>query len=74
MTVAQRPAGSDGRFVDALGEAVIRTWGGLPQEIQRVIFEEAVLAGHQTERDESLREQLAEFLHDHHPRTAKMTT
>jgi hypothetical protein len=25
--------------------------------------------GHQRERDESLREQLARFLHDRHPRT-----
>jgi len=28
------------------------------------------LLGHQTERDESLREQLAQFLHSHHERTA----
>jgi hypothetical protein len=26
--------------------------------------------GHQGEQDESLREQLAKFLHDHHERTA----
>ncbi|MGE0752670.1 MAG: hypothetical protein AB7K64_19015 [Variibacter sp.] len=74
MTVAQRLSGSDGRFVDALGEAVVRAWGFLPQDIQKTIFEEAVLAGYRGERDEALREQLAEFLHDHHPRTAKMTT
>jgi hypothetical protein len=28
------------------------------------------VAGDHTERDESLREQLAQFLHDKHPRTA----
>jgi hypothetical protein len=28
-----------------------------------------VVAGHHTERDESLREQLAVFLHQRHPRT-----
>jgi hypothetical protein len=28
-----------------------------------------VLLGHQREEDESLREQLAKFLHDHHART-----
>jgi hypothetical protein len=33
------------------------------------LFEDAVAAGHRTERDESLREQLAVFLHQHHPRT-----
>jgi hypothetical protein len=27
------------------------------------------VAGHQSERDESLREELAKYLHDHHERT-----
>lgn len=58
------------RFTAALGEAVVDAWGQLPQEIQQLIFEKAVVCGHHDERDESLREQLAEFLHDHHPRTA----
>ena len=34
------------------------------------ILEAAVIAGHHDERDESLREQLAAFLHERHPRTA----
>jgi hypothetical protein len=59
----------DSRFVLALGRAVIAAWGELPQEIQHRLFEDAVIAGHHTERDESLREQLAMFLHQHHPRT-----
>ena len=58
------------RFTQALGEAVVATWGELPREIQEKLFEKAVVCGHHTERDESLREQLAEFLHDRHPRTA----
>ena len=58
------------RFALALGEAVLDAWAELPQEIQKQIFEKAVVKGHHDERDESLREQLAEFLHDHHPRTA----
>jgi hypothetical protein len=58
------------RFSVALGEAVLEAWGDLPQEIQQLLFERAVVKGHHDERDESLREQLAEFLHDHHPRTA----
>jgi hypothetical protein len=33
------------------------------------LFERAVVLGHKSERDESLREQLAKFLHDHHTRT-----
>jgi hypothetical protein len=58
------------RFTRALGEAVVEVWGELPRDIQEKLFEQAVVCGHHTEKDESLREQLAEFLHDRHPRTA----
>ena len=57
------------RFAAALGEAVVQAWGELPRDIQEMLFETAVVCGHHDERDESLREQLAEFLHDQHPRT-----
>jgi hypothetical protein len=57
------------RFALALGQAVIRSWGGLPQEIQHTLFESAVVAGHHSEKDEMFREQLAAYLHDKHPRT-----
>jgi hypothetical protein len=57
------------RFAQALGEAVIGTWGTLPQDVQQLLFENAVVAGHHGEQDESLREQLALFLHERHPRT-----
>jgi hypothetical protein len=57
------------RFASALGQAVIARWAELSQDTQHLIFEQAVLCGHHDERDESLREQLAEFLHDNHPRT-----
>lgn len=53
--------------VGALGEATLACWPQLSQDTQHAIFEKAVLCGHQ----ESLREQLAEFLHDNHPRTEK---
>ena len=59
----------DEQFAQVLGAAVVRAWARLPQEIQQVLFEEAVVAGHRGERDESLREQLAAYLHDRHPRT-----
>ena len=59
------------RFVGVMGQAAIDLWSELPQEIQQNLFERAVLLGHKTERDESLREQLAQFLHEHHERTAK---
>lgn len=59
----------DSRYALALGQAVIKAWGELPQDVQQRLFEDAVIAGHHTERDEALREQLAAFLHDRHPRT-----
>jgi hypothetical protein len=49
----------------ALGEAVIRIWSNLPQDVQNHLFQEAVMS-----RGESIRSQLAVFLHDKHSRTA----
>lgn len=57
------------RYFLALGAAAADFWSNLPQELQHGLFERAVVRGHKGERDESLREQLAKFLHDHHPRT-----
>jgi len=48
----------------ALGEAVIRIWSNLPQEVQDHLFKGAVAS-----RGESIRSQLAVFLHEKHPRT-----
>jgi hypothetical protein len=58
-----------GRFFRALGAAAADLWSKLPHEQQQALFERAVLLGHRGERDESLREQLAKFLHEHHART-----
>ena len=58
------------RFAHVLGLAALDLWSELPRELQQALFERAVVLGHQTERDESLREQLAQFLHAHHERTA----
>jgi glucose-6-phosphate-specific signal transduction histidine kinase len=60
-----------GRYFLVLGAAVADLWSELPQELQQQLFERAVVLGHQGEQDESLREQLAQFLHDHHDRTAQ---
>jgi hypothetical protein len=49
----------------ALGEAVIRIWSNLPQDVQNHLFQEAVMS-----QGESMRSQLAVFLHDKHSRTA----
>ena len=48
----------------ALGEAVIRIWSNLPQDVQNHLFREVVRS-----QGESIRSQLAIFLHDKHPRT-----
>jgi hypothetical protein len=60
---------ADGQFARLLGSAAIHLWGELPQSAQEKLFEHAVLVGHQSEADESLRERLAQFLHDRHKRT-----
>ena len=49
----------------ALGEAVVRIWSTLPQDVQNHLFQEAVMS-----QGESIRSQLAVFLHDKHSRTA----
>jgi hypothetical protein len=53
------------QFSRALGEAVVKMWGHLPNALQSRLFEEAV-----TSQDVTLRPQLAVFLHGKHPRTA----
>jgi hypothetical protein len=60
----------EARFREVMGAALIRMWGDLPQPLQEELFECAVRLGHQSERDEMLREQLAKYLHEHHKRTA----
>ena len=53
------------RLAPLIGNAVIHLWAELPTEIQEKLFEHAVVIGHQSKRDESLREQLARNLEDH---------
>jgi hypothetical protein len=57
------------RYLHALGTAAADLWSELPQELQHRLFERAIVLGHRGEQDESLREQLAKFLHEHHART-----
>jgi hypothetical protein len=49
----------------ALGEAVVRMWGHLPNHLQNRLFREALNA-HRPD----MRPRLALFLHDKHPRTS----
>jgi len=58
------------RFHQVMGMATVDLWSKLPRDIQEHLFERAVELGHRTEQDESLREQLAHFLHGQHTRTA----
>ena len=58
-----------GRYFLVLGAATADLWSDLPQDLQQMVFERAVVLGHQGEGDESQREQLAKFLHEHHART-----
>jgi hypothetical protein len=58
------PSAAAEQLTRALGEAVIRIWSDLPQEVQDHLFKGAVAS-----RGESIRSQLAVFLHDKHPRT-----
>jgi hypothetical protein len=57
------------RYLVVLGAAAADLWSNWPQELQHKLFERAIVLGHKGERDESLREQLAKVLHDHHART-----
>lgn len=50
----------------ALGKAVARCWSNLPQEVQHDLFEAAV-----TSEGETIRSQLAVYLHGKHERTAE---
>jgi hypothetical protein len=69
-SASQAPTTND-RYCLALGVAALELWSNLPATLQETLFERAVSLGHRGERDESLREQLARFLHDHHPRTQR---
>jgi hypothetical protein len=72
MPTLSQPLAADeayARYFLVLGAAAADLWSRLPHELQHSLFERAVALGHHTERDESLREQLAKFLHDHNQRT-----
>jgi hypothetical protein len=63
-TMAPITGVNEEQLTRALGEAVVRTWSHLPKDVQNSLFQEAV-----TSRGESIRPQLAVFLHGKHPRT-----
>jgi hypothetical protein len=69
MTMSSPVTNPEKRFESLLGAAAVHLWSDLPRAVQEKLFEHAVVIGHRAEADESLREQLAVFLHDRHKRT-----
>ena len=59
------PGVAGDQLTRALGEAVIRIWSNLPQEVQNHLFQEVVAS-----QGDSVRSQLAVFLHNKHSRTS----
>jgi hypothetical protein len=55
---------SDARFTDLIGRATIDVWGDLPRDVQEAIFEIT------TRGKPEIRGDLAQYLHDRHPKTA----
>jgi hypothetical protein len=55
---------SNEQFSQLLGQAALTLWPDLPRAVQERLFETAVPT------DEAVRNNLAVFLHDRHPRTA----
>jgi hypothetical protein len=53
-----------GEFERLLGHAALKLWPDLPRDVQELLFETAVPI------DPVIRNKLAVFLHDRHPRTA----
>jgi hypothetical protein len=52
------------QFSKLLGQAALTLWPDLPRTVQEQLFETAVPA------DDAVRNNLAVFLHERHPRTA----
>lgn len=56
---------TEAQLLRALGHAVARYWSKLPHDIQHDLFEGAVAS-----QGETMRQQLAVFLHHRHSRTS----
>lgn len=52
------------KFERLLGKAALALWSDFPRDVQETLFETAVA------RDAIIRNHLASYLHDHHPKTA----
>lgn len=56
-------------FERLLGKAALALWPSLPRDVQETLFEAAVAVA----SDDIIRNHLASYLHDYHPRTAHPT-
>ena len=65
MEMDELPIETKEQVFRALGEAVVKIWSRLPQDVQHDLFEGAVAS-----QGESKRQQLAVFLHGQHSRTS----
>jgi hypothetical protein len=54
-------------FERLLGKAALALWSGFPRHVQENLFEAAVAGD-----DVFIRNRLASYLHDHHPKTAHL--
>jgi hypothetical protein len=55
-------------FERLLGKATLALWADLPRDVQEKLFETAVAGG------VVIRNHLASYLHEHHPKTAHLAT
>lgn len=62
-TISERPHMDENQFASLLGRAALKVWPDLPRDAQEQLFAAAV-------DDGVIASSLAEYLHDHHPRTA----
>jgi hypothetical protein len=62
-TITERPHMDEIQFASLLGRAALKVWPDLPRDAQEQLFAAAV-------DDGVIASSLAEYLHDHHPRTA----
>lgn len=62
-TISEPAHMDENRFASLLGRAALKVWSQLPRDAQEQLFAAAV-------DDGVIANSLAEYLHDHHPRTA----
>jgi hypothetical protein len=65
IAMNELPTETQEQVIGVLGRAIVKLWSRLPHDVQQHLFEEAVRS-----QDQSVRQQVAVFLHHQHPRTS----